>query len=98
VLKENADCKERLPIDPNKPQDLFDTLYDGFVGIHLLNVVDKDRIDMRTINKGANLNVFKIRQNLTSFFAGCKGMIKVVGIDGQSFLDKNPTLMLAVLW
>ena len=98
VLKDNEDVKDRLPIDPNKPQDLFDTLYDGFVGIHLLNVVDKDRIDMRTINKGANINVFKIRQNLTSFFAGCKGMIKVVGIDGQSFLDKNPTLMLAVLW
>jgi len=98
VLKDNEDCAKHLPINPDEPQDLFDTLYDGYVGLHLLNVVDKERVDMRTINKGANLNVFKIRQNLTSFFAGCKGMIKVVGIDGQSFLDKNPTLMLAIVW
>ena len=65
---------------------------------YVFSLVKHALIRMRTINKGANLNVFKIRQNLTSFFAGCKGMIKVVGIDGQSFLDKNPTLMLAVLW
>ena len=98
VLKDNEDCKAFLPINPAQPQDLFDVMSDGFVGINMLNVIDKERIDMRTVNKGGNLNVFKVRQNLSSFFAGCKGMIKVVGIDGQSFLDKNPTLMLAVLW
>lgn len=98
VLKDCEECKDRLPIDPNKPEDLFNTLYDGYVSLHLLNVIDKDRVDMRTINTGANLNVFKVRQNLSSFFSACKGMIKVVGVDGQSFLDKNPTLMLAVMW
>jgi len=25
-------------------------------------------------------------------------MIKVIGIDAQSFLDKTPNLMLAVIW
>jgi hypothetical protein len=98
VLKDNEDCKAFLPINPDQPQDLFDVMSDGFVGINMLNVIDKERIDMRTVNKGGNLNVFKVRQNLSSFFAGCKGMIRIVGIDGQSFLDKNKTLMLAVIW
>lgn len=87
-----------MPIDPDKPQDLFDTFYDGILGLHLLNVLEKDRIDMRTVNHGANLNVFQVRSNLQQFLSGCTGLIRLVNVDGQDFLDKNPTLILATLW
>lgn len=90
-LAEIEELKEVLPIDPDTPADLFKKMYDGLVGLHLLNVIDKDRIDMRTINRGDNMNVFKVRQNLNQFFAGCSGLIKIIDIDAQSFLNKNPS-------
>ena len=91
--------KERLPINPEN-EDLFDVMADGMVGLHLLNKCNKDEeiIDFRTVNKGANLNIYKVRENLDQFFAGCTGLIRVVGIDGTSFLDKNPSLILAITW
>lgn len=79
---------------------------DGLVGLHLLNKCcgkdasgkQEEIIDFRTVNKGSNLNIYKIRENLDQFFAGCTGMVKVVGIDGTSFLDKNPSHILAITW
>ena len=47
---------------------------------------------------GANLNPFVIRNNLDLGLRGAKKIIKVVGIDGQTFLDKTPHLILGVLW
>ena len=94
---DDEELKERLPINPDN-EDIFDAMSDGRLGLHLLNKADKDRIDMRTVNKGKNINIYKIRENLDQFFAGCKGLIKVIGIDAQSFLDKTPHLMLAIIW
>lgn len=79
---------------------------DGLVGLHLLNhACGKDAsgrkeqiIDFRTVNKGSNLNIYKVRENLDQFFAGCTGLIKVFGIDGTSFLDKNHTHILSIVW
>lgn len=88
---------ERLPIDPTN-DDLFHACSDGMVLIHLLNHIDKDSIDMRTVNKGNNLNVYKIRENLDQAFTVAKTRIRVVGVDSQTFLDKTPYLMLGVLW
>ena len=96
-LKDVEEVKERLPIDPTN-EDLFDALSDGILGLHLLNKIDPERVDMRTVNKGNNLNIYKIRENLDQFFASCKGMIKVIGIDAQTFMDKTPNLMLAIVW
>ena len=74
-LARHEELKERLPIDPDSTEDLFNTLYDGIVGLYLLNECETDRIDMRTVNKGPNLNIFKVRQNLNMFMTGCKGLI-----------------------
>ena len=71
---------------------------DGMVLIHILNHIDKDNIDMRTVNKGSNLNIYKVRENLDQAFAVSRGIIKIVGVDTQSFLDKTSYLMLGVLW
>merc|ERR1712091_182953 len=63
VCKDNELVKERLPIDPDNA-DLFHACSDGMVMIHLLNKIHKENIDMRTINKGSNINVDKVRENL----------------------------------
>ena len=97
-LENVSELKERLPIDPDSSTDLFNTLYDGMIGLYLLNVCEKDRIDMRTVNKGENLNVFMISQNLNHFLTGCKGLVKVVNTGSQDFLDKNSTMMLGIIW
>jgi hypothetical protein len=62
-LAEVEEVKERLPIDPSGPE-LFDACSDGILGLHMLHKLDKDRIDLRTINKGANLNIYQVRENL----------------------------------
>ena len=36
--------------------------------------------------------------NLDLALEGCKKIIKVVGIDAQTFLDKTPHLILGILW
>ena len=65
----NRTCKDdellldRLPIDPDS-DDLFHACSDGMVLIHLLNHIEPDLIDMRTVNKGSTLNIYKVRENL----------------------------------
>lgn len=97
VCKDDTLVQERLPIDP-ETDDLFHACSDGMILIHLINHIEKDTIDMRTVNKGSNLNIYKVRENLDQAFTAAKGMIKVIGVDAQSFLDKTSYLMLGVLW
>ena len=89
--------QERLPINPEN-DDLFHACSDGMLLIHIINHIEKDAIDMRTVNKGSNLNIYKVRENLDQAFAVAKTMIKVIGVDTQTFLDKTSYLMLGVLW
>ena len=46
------------------------------------------------------MNIYKIRENLDIVIKACidHPKIKVVGIDGQTFIDKTPHLMLAIIW
>ena len=97
TCKEDPLLQERLPIDPTN-SDLFHTCSDGMVLIHLINHIEKDAIDMRTVNTGSSLNIYKVRENLDQAFAVAKTMIKVIGVDAQTFLDKTPYLMLGILW
>ena len=84
----NRECKndelqqvqEKLPINPDN-DDLFHACSDGMLMIHLINHIEKDAIDMRTVNKGTNLNIYKVRENLDQAFAVAKTMIKVIGVD-----------------
>ena len=95
--KDDALLAERLPINPDG-DDLFHACSDGMFMIHMLNHIQPDSIDMRTVNTGSTLNVYKVRENLAQAFAVAKTLIKVVAIDGQTFLDKTPHLMLGILW
>ena len=59
----NKYCKEeplltsRMPLNP-EDDDLFHAMADGLILIHLLNFVEKDTIDMRTVNKQATPNIY----------------------------------------
>jgi len=97
TCKNDALLAERLPIDPDT-EDVFHACSDGMVLIHLLNHIEKDSIDMRTVNTGSSINIYKVRENLDQSFAVAKTLIKVIGIDAQTFLDKTAHLMLGILW
>jgi len=59
TLQDVEDLKDRLPINVNNPDDLFNTLSDGYVGLYLLNAVEEGTIDLSKIYKGHNLNIFQ---------------------------------------
>lgn len=87
---------DRLPMNADS-DDLFHVMSDGMVLLRLLNAIDKELIDMRAVNKGNNLGIFKVKENLNMALTACKGRIKVVGINDTHFLEKKPHLILAVL-
>ena len=97
TLRHESAISERLPIDPDG-DDLFDACADGLVLIYLLKQIDPALVNMKQVAHGANLNPFVIRNNLALGLRGAKKIIHVVGIDGQTFLDKTPHLVLGVLW
>jgi len=88
---------DRFPIDPES-DDLWHVMYDGMVLIRALCAVDKDAVDMRTVNMGKNgiVNTFETHQNIDLGLAAAKGRIKLVGIDATAFLEKKPHLLLGV--
>jgi len=98
-LKEDEDVelKKRLPINPAS-EDLFPNMADGLILIKLLNLVDPDAVDMRTINKyTSNMNAVAIKCNIQQALIAGKGLIKLVGINDTAFTQQNKILMLAVL-
>ena len=97
TLKDDELLKDRLPMNPDS-DDLFHVMSDGLVLIKLGNYLSPDLVDMRTVNLGNNLSIFKVRENLNLALTAAKGHIKLIGIDAQTFLDKSPHLVLGVLW
>jgi len=59
TLQDIEELEDRIPIDVENPDDLFNTLSDGYVGLHLLNAIQEDTIDLSKIKRGQNLNVFE---------------------------------------
>ena len=49
MLKDEQALAQKLPINPDS-EDLFHALQDGLIGIYLLNKVESDRFDARTIS------------------------------------------------
>lgn len=97
TCKDDTLVQERLPIDPEN-DDLFHACSDGMVLVHLMKHIDEDSIDMRTVNKGSNMNIYQVRENLDMALSAAATRIKMVGVGAQSFLDKNPQIILGVLW
>jgi len=95
MLEGDEFVQERLPM---KDTDLFHAMSDGMMLIRLLNLMEKDCVDMRTVNKGTNLNIYKVRENLNLALTSAKGKVKLIGIDASAFLEKKPHLVLGVCW
>lgn len=99
VLAEDEYVGERFPIDPES-DDLWHVMADGMVLIRLLNVIDKESVDMRAVNMGkkGHTNIFEVRQNINYGLTLAKGKIKLIGIDASVFLEKKPHMLLGVCW
>jgi len=53
---------------------------------------------MRTVNKyKENMNIFEVKQNIIQALTSAKGIIRLVGINDDAFLEKNKLLILSVL-
>lgn len=88
---------DRFPIEPES-EDLWHVLADGVVMIRVINAIDKDAVDMRTVNKGKNgvCNIFEVRQNIDLAMNLCKGRIKMTGVNPSAFLEKKPHYLLGM--
>lgn len=95
MLEGDEFVSDRLPM---ADVDLFHCMSDGMMLVRLLNLLDKDCVDMRVVNKAANLNIYKVRENINLALTAAKGKIKLVNIDASAFLEKKPHLILGVCW
>jgi plastin-1 len=57
VLKDDADCKKYLPIDPNG-MEIFNFMQDGIILCKLINCAVKGTIEEKVINKKQNMNIY----------------------------------------
>jgi len=97
VLAKDEYVADRIPMGINA-EDLFHSMADGMMLIRLLAAIDPDCVDMRTVNKGHSLNIFKVRQNIDYGLTCAQGKIKLIGINASTFLDKVTYLVLGVCW
>jgi hypothetical protein len=99
ILDADEYVGDRFPIDPES-DDLWHVMADGLVMIRVLNQIDKDAVDMRSVNRGKNgvCNIFEVRQNIELALTAAKGRIKLVGVNASAFLEKKPHLLLGVSW
>lgn len=63
ILAKDEFVADRVPMPVNS-EDLFHCMSDGMMLIRVLAAIDKDCVDMRTVNKGHSLNIYKIRENI----------------------------------
>lgn len=57
VLKDDADCKKYLPIDPNS-MEVFNFMQDGIILCKLINAAVHGTIEEKVINKKQNMNIY----------------------------------------
>ena len=63
---------------------------DGHIFIQLLNLMDKDAVDLRVINPyKENMNKLFIVPNIETALTAAKGMIKLTGVNSTAFTNEN---------
>jgi hypothetical protein len=78
---EDPEIKRRLPINPDT-EELFGSMGDGYILMKLLNLIEKDTIDMRTIAKyRSNMSTMAVKKNVLHVLTAVKGQIDLSGID-----------------
>jgi plastin-1 len=89
VLKDDPVVKRHLPLNPQS-DDLFDKLTDGLILIELVNLSVPGTIDMKLVNKGQKLNVYKIQENLNLAIKGAQKIgCHTVNIGSNDIIEKK---------
>jgi plastin-1 len=97
-LKDDEDCKEMLPIDP-ETEDLFKAVDDGIIFCKLVNIAQPGTVDERVLNIKKNKTVFHIKENLRLALNSIKGIgCKVIGVDDELIMKHTENVILGLLW
>jgi hypothetical protein len=98
ALAKDKDIGSRLPINP-KDNSLFASVNDGLLICKLINDAIPETIDERVLNKGTNLNNFKIHENQSVAINSAKAIgCNIVNIGAQDLIDGTPHLVLGLIW
>jgi len=99
TLKSDPDLKHlKLPLNPDN-HDLFDAVRDGILLCKLINASIEGTVDERAINKGANLNTFKITENQNLAINSAKAIgCNVINIGASDLTEGKVHLVLGVIW
>ena len=88
VLKDDPDCGNRLPIDPES-DELYDKLQDGVILSKLVNKCEPDTINEDELKKDENMNIFDKYDNLTKAVDGAKKVGVKSLTNPDDVLDKD---------
>ena len=100
MFKDDVQLRDLIPIDAEDPNCLFDSFANGLALCKLcLKINPECGIQLKALNTGKNLNIYKIRENLAMGLkaAGSLG-IKMLGVGTDNFIKKDAHLVLTVLW
>lgn len=99
VLGKDPDVKHLgLPLNPDS-MDLFKAVHDGILLNKLINTAVKGTVDERAINKGANLNPFKITENQNLCINSAKAIgCSVVNVGASDLIEGRVHLVLGLIW
>ena len=88
ALKDDADCKNKLPIDP-KGDDLYEKLRDGVILSKLVNLCEPNTINEDDIKKNDDMNVYDKYANLEKAIKGAKDIGIQCETNPDDVLDKD---------
>lgn len=89
----------RLPMDPTSPTALFDCCKDGIIFVLLINIIEPGTVDLRALNKKANLSRFQTIENNNLAINAAKSIgCHLVNIGATNILDGIPHLVLGITW
>ena len=88
ALKDDADCKNKIPIDP-KGDELYDKLRDGVILAKLVNLCEPNTINEDEIKKDDDMNVYDKYANLEKAINGAKAIGVQSETNADDVLDKD---------
>jgi len=99
VLSKDVDLKHhKFPLNPDS-MDIFNAVKDGILLCKLVNTAVPGTVDERAINKGANLNKFKITENQNLCVNSCKAIgCSVVNVGASDLIEGKVHLVLGLIW
>jgi len=97
-LADDEDLADRLPMK-DEDETLFHSFDNGVLLCKLMMKIDPNCIDARAINKGQQMNVYQVKENIQMGIAAAKALgIKLIGINSSDFINKVPHMILTCIW